>query len=152
MGTSRTSPVCLMTLNRSLARGLFLAAVALFFGLGALRYPIGRMDHAGPGLFPLMISVLLGLVALATIVRGVVAGGPGLDFKVRNIGLILAALCAFSLVSRFLNMSAGIVVMVFIATAAGSNYSWKRNVVISIGLLAIAFIFQKFLGLNLPLL
>ena len=49
-------------------------------------------------------------------------------------------------------MSAGIVVMVFIATAAGSNYSWKRNVVISIGLLAIAFIFQKFLGLNLPLL
>ncbi len=141
-----------MTLNRSLARGLFLAAVALFFGLGALRYPIGRMDHAGPGLFPLMISVLLGLVALATIVRGVVSGGPGLDFQVKNIGLILGALCAFSLVSRFLNMSAGIVVMVFIATAAGSNYSWKRNIVISIGLLTIAFVFQKFLGLNLPLL
>lgn len=141
-----------MTLNRSLARGLFLAAVALFFGLGALRYPIGRLDHAGAGMFPLIISCLLGVVALATIVRGVVAGGPGLDFQYKNIGLILGALCAFSLVSRFVNMSAGIVVMVFIATAAGSNYSWKRNVVISIGLLAIAFMFQKFLGLNLPLL
>jgi len=141
-----------MTLNRSLARGLFLAAVALFFGLGALRYPIGRLDHAGAGMFPLIISCLLGVVALATIVRGVVAGGPGLDFKYKNIGLILGALCAFSLVSRFVNMSAGIVVMVFIATAAGSNYSWKRNVVISIGLLVIAFMFQKFLGLNLPLL
>lgn len=141
-----------MTLNRSLARGLFLAAGALFFGLGALRYPIGRLDHAGAGMFPLIISCLLGVVALATIVRGVVAGGPGLDFKYKNIGLILGALCAFSLVSRFVNMSAGIVVMVFIATAAGSNYSWKRNVVISIGLLAIAFMFQKFLGLNLPLL
>ncbi len=152
MSTSRTLLVCAMTLNRSLARGLFLAAVALFFGLGALRYPIGRMDHAGPGLFPLMISVLLMLVALSTIVRGLLAGGPPLVFKVRNIGLILGALCAFSLVSRFVNMSAGIVVMVFIATAAGSNYSWKRNVVISIGLLAIAFVFQKFLGLNLPLL
>ncbi|WP_416761309.1 tripartite tricarboxylate transporter TctB family protein [Roseateles sp. So40a] len=131
---------------------MFLAAVALFFGLGALRYPIGRLDHAGAGMFPLIISCLLGVVALATIVRGVVAGGPGLDFKYKNIGLILGALCAFSLVSRFVNMSAGIVVMVFIATAAGSNYSWKRNVVISIGLLAIAFMFQKFLGLNLPLL
>ncbi|WP_431048283.1 tripartite tricarboxylate transporter TctB family protein [Roseateles sp. L2-2] len=141
-----------MTLNRSLARGLFLAAVALFFGLGALRYPIGRMDHAGAGMFPLMISILLGLVAISTIVRGIVAGGPGLEFQVKNIGLILAALTAFSLTSRFVNMSAGIVVMVFIATAAGSNYSWKRNVVISIGLLAIAFAFQKFLGLNLPLL
>lgn len=142
-----------MIINRSLARGIFLLAVALFFGLGALRYPIGRMDHAGAGLFPLMISVLLGLVALATIVRGVVEkDGPPLRFMVKNIGLILGALCAFSLVSRWVNMSVGIVVMVFIATAAGSNYSWKRNVAISIGLLAIAFVFQKFLGLNLPLL
>ena len=61
-----------MTLNRSLARGLFLAAVALFFGLGALRYPIGRMDHAGPGMFPLMISILLGLVALSFYVAFIV--------------------------------------------------------------------------------
>lgn len=139
-------------INRSLARGLFLAAVALFFGLGALRYPIGRMDHAGAGMFPLMISVLLGIVAIATIVRGVVSGGPPMDFMVKNIGLIIAALCAFSLVSRFINMSVGIVVMVFIATAAGTSYSWKRNLVISAGLLAIAFAFRKFLGLNLPLL
>ncbi|OWQ87586.1 tripartite tricarboxylate transporter TctB [Roseateles aquatilis] len=139
-------------INRSLARGFFLAAVALFFGLGALRYPIGRMDHAGAGMFPLMISVLLGIVALATIVRGIVAGGPPMTFTIKNIGLIIAALCAFSLVSRFVNMSVGIVVMVFISTAAGSSYSWKRNLAISAGLLAIAFAFQKFLGLNLPLL
>ena len=139
-------------MNRHLARGLFLAMVALGFGLGALRYPIGRLDHAGPGLFPLAISALLLLVALATMARAAVEPSERLEVKVSNIGLILGSLCAFALVSKLVNMSAGIVVMVFIATAAGRDYSWVRNLKISAGLLAIAFGFQKLLGLNLPLL
>jgi hypothetical protein len=139
-------------MNRHLARGLFLALVALGFGLGALRYPIGRLDHAGPGLFPLAISALLLLVALATMARAAVEPSERLEVKVSNIGLILGSLCAFAMVSKLVNMSAGIVVMVFIATAAGRDYSWVRNLKISAGLLAIAFGFQKLLGLNLPLL
>jgi len=139
-------------ISRDLARGLFLAAVALGFGLGSLRYSVGRLDHAGPGLFPLMISALLMLVALATIARALLAPSEPLQVKLGNIGLILGGLCAFALVSKLVNMSAGIVVMVFIATAAGRNYSWTRNLKISAGLLAIAFGFQQLLGLNLPLL
>ncbi|ALV08216.1 tripartite tricarboxylate transporter TctB family protein [Roseateles depolymerans] len=139
-------------MNRHLARGLFLALVALGFGLGSFRYTIGRLDHAGPGLFPLAISVMLLLVALATMARALVEPSERLELKVSNIGLILGSLCAFALVSKLVNMSAGIVVMVFLATAAGRDYSWLRNVKISAGLLAIAFGFQKLLGLNLPLL
>ncbi|WAC75250.1 tripartite tricarboxylate transporter TctB family protein [Roseateles sp. SL47] len=139
-------------ISRPLARGVFLAAVALGFGLGSLRYTVGRLDHAGPGLFPLVISALLMLVALATMVRALLTPAEPLQVQVGNIGLILASLCAFALVSKLVNMSAGIVVMVFIATAAGRHYSWLRNLQISAGLLAIAFGFQKLLGLNLPLL
>ena len=40
----------------------------------------------------------------------------------------------------------------FIAGFAGSSYSVVRNLKICAGLLAIAFAFQKLLGLNLPLL
>lgn len=139
-------------MNRHLARGLFLALVALGFGLGSFRYTIGRLDHAGPGLFPLAISTLLLLVALATMARAMVEPSERLEVKVGNIGLILASLCAFALVSKRVNMSAGIVAMVFLATAAGRDYSWVRNLKICAGLLAIAFGFQKLLGLNLPLL
>ncbi|SEK40690.1 Tripartite tricarboxylate transporter TctB family protein [Roseateles sp. YR242] len=139
-------------INRHLARGLFLAAVALGFGLGSLRYTVGRLDHAGPGLFPLMISVMLLLVALATMARAFFGQSEPLQVQVGNIGLILASLCAFALISKLVNMSLGIVVMVFIATAAGRDYSWKRNIKIAAGLLAIAFGFQELLGLNLPLL
>lgn len=140
-------------IDRNLARGLFLAAIALVFGLGALRYNIGTLDRAGPGLFPLMVSSLLLVVALATIVRSRFVTAERLDFNLRNITLLLGSLCAFALVSKLLDMSAGIVAMVFLAGFAGSaRYSVLRSLKIAAGLLAVAFAFQHLLGLNLNLL
>ena len=139
-------------IDRNLARGLFLAAIALAFGLGALRYPIGDFARAGAGLFPLMVSVLLLLIALATLVRSRVVTGPRFEFNPVNIALLLSALCAFALVSRVLDMTAGIVAMVFISGFAGTaKYSIVRNLKVSVGLFLVALAFQKLLGFNLPL-
>jgi hypothetical protein len=75
-----------------------------------------------------------------------------LDFNIRNIALILASLCGFALISEHINMIAGIVVMVFFVSFAGSSpYSVMRNLKISAGLIVIALAFQKLLGFNLPL-
>ena len=138
--------------DRNLVRGLFLAAVSLAFGLGALRYPIGDFSHAGPGLFPLLVSCLLFVIAAITIVRSRFVEPVPLNFNLKNIALILLGLCGFALISRLLDMMAGIVFMVFVASFAGTSYSWKRNLKVSAGLIAVAFAFQKLLGLNLPLL
>jgi len=137
--------------DRNLVRGLFLAAVSLAFGLGALRYPIGDFSHAGPGLFPLLVSCLLFVIAVITIVRSRFVDPMPLNFNLKNIALILLGLCGFALISRVLDMMAGIVFMVFVASFAGTSYSWKRNLKVSAGLIAVAFAFQKLLGLNLPL-
>lgn len=75
-----------------------------------------------------------------------------LAFNPRNIGLLLAALCSFALVSKLLhNMIAGIVLMTFIAGFAASTRSWRRDLKVAACLVAIAIGFQKLLGLNLPL-
>jgi len=137
--------------DRNLVRGLFLMAISLAFGLQALRYPIGQFSRAGPGLFPLLVSSLLLLIGLITVVRSRFVERPPLDFNLKNIGLILLSLCGFAVVSRFVDMIAGIVFMVFCATFAGSSYSVVRNLKICAGLIAVAFAFQKLLGLNLPL-
>lgn len=137
--------------DRNLARGLFLMAISLAFGLASMRYPIGDFSRAGPGLFPLMVSGLLFLIAVATVVRSRLVERVRLEFNVKNISIILASLCGFALISHFVNMILGIVAMVFIASLAASSYSWKRNLKIAAGLLAIAFAFQKLLGFNLPL-
>jgi len=126
-------------------------AIALAFGLTALRYPIGDLSRAGPGLFPAMISGLLLLIGLSTVIRARFVEPVPLQFSFRNIALILSSLCGFALISMYLNMIAGIVFMVFCSGFAGSSYSWVRNVKISLGLIAMALALQKLLGLNLPL-
>ena len=137
--------------DRNLVRGLFLIAISLAFGLGSLRYPIGQFSHAGPGLFPLLVSCLLFLVGLITAVRSRFVERVHLSFNMKNIAIILSSLCGFVVISEHLNMILGIVFMVFCASFAGTSYSVVRNLKISAGLVVVAFAFQKLLGLNLPL-
>jgi hypothetical protein len=138
--------------DRNLARGLFLMAISLAFGLQAMRYPIGDFARAGPGLFPLMVAGLLMLIGVITAARSRYVEHVHIDFNYKNISVILGALCGFALVSHFLNMILGIITMVFIASFAGkAKYSILRNLYICCGLVAIALAFQKLLGFNLPL-
>lgn len=138
-------------IDRNLARGLFLVAISLAFGLTALRYPIGDFARAGPGLFPVVISGLLLLIGIATVIRSRFVAKVRLELHLKNIGVILGSLCTFAVVTLLVNMLAAVVAMVFIATLAGTTYSWKRNVKISIGLCLMAVMFAKLLGMNLPL-
>jgi len=138
--------------NKNQARGLFLIAISLLFGLPALRYPIGALSRAGPGFFPLVVSGLLMLIGIITLVKSRFEERLPLEFNVKNIAIILASLGGFALISEHLNMIAGITFMVFCASFAGmSKYSVVRNLKVSVGLIAVALAFQKLLGFNLPL-
>jgi hypothetical protein len=136
--------------DRNLLKGLFLAVVALAFGIGALKYPIGRMERAGPGFFPLMVSSFLLFLAIAMIARSFFTEKVAMTFNVKNILIILGSLVGFALLSH-INMIMGIVFLVFFSTLAGSSYSIRRNAMVAAVLVGIAFIFQKGLGLQLPL-
>jgi hypothetical protein len=138
-------------IDRNLSRGLFLIAVSLAFGITALHYPFGNFGRAGAGLFPTVVSAMLLLIGIATVIRSRFVPKIPLDLHVRNIAIILGSLCTFALVTRFVNMFSAIVLMVFLATLAGTTYSWKRNVKISIALCLMALMFAKLLGMNLPL-
>ena len=138
--------------NQNLAKGIALIAIALAFGLPSLRYPMGNISSAGPGLFPIVMSCTLLVIGIAVIVRSHFITKVPLTFTVRNIALVSASLAFFAAVSTYVNMTAGIVVLVFCATYATSGYSWKRNLKVSAALIAVGFAFLKFLGLQLPML
>ena len=98
------------------------------------------------------MSGLLFLIGLFTVVRSRFVERVPLDFKMKNIAIILASLCGFAVISEHINMIVGIVFMVFCASFAGTaTYSVMRNLKISAGLIAVALAFQKLLGFNLPL-
>ncbi len=138
--------------NMNLFRGIFLIAFALIFGGTSLTYTIGQFSHSGPGLFPLLVSGMLLAIGIVTVARSRFVPPVPISHNYKNIAVILASLCAFAVVSHHINMLLGIVVLVFCASYAGTNYSVMRNIKITAGLIAVAFIFKDLLGLNLPLL
>lgn len=137
--------------NRNLARGLFLVAFSLLFGIWSRQYTVGDFSRAGSGLFPLMVSCLLLVLGIITLVRSYFVEAARIEFNYRNIAIVLASLCGFALLTEFVNMIAGIVFLVFCSTAAGTSYSVVRNLKISAGLLGIALAMKFFLGVDLPL-
>jgi hypothetical protein len=93
------------------------------------------------------------LIGVITLVRARFAPAVPTNFNVKNISIILGSLCGFAVVSKLLNVSAGIVFMVFCSAFAGTaKYSVVRNLKIAAGLLAMAYALHKLLGLNLPLI
>ena len=126
-------------------------AIALLFGLGALQCKVGEFSHAGPGLFPLLVSCLVFLIGVVTVVRSYFVPPVPISYNVKNIVFILTALGGFAFLSEHVNMIVGILFLVFCSAFAGSGYSVARNLKIAVALIIIAFMFRNLLGLNLPL-
>jgi hypothetical protein len=138
--------------NQKVLRGSFLIAIALLFGIQAATYQIGSFAHAGPGLFPLMVSSIVALIGLVMILEARFEEPEAMTFNFKNILIIMASLVGFVLISHHLNMVVAIVYLVFVSTIAGTNYSVVRNLKICAALVAIATAFHLLLGLSLPLI
>ena len=129
-----------------------LVALALIFGVGSLRYAAGSFERPGPGFFPLMVSSILFVLGAGMMVRSRFIERVPMLFNLKNLVIILGSLAAFAALSAYVNMMAGIIALVFVSTLAGTSYSIRRNALIAAFLIAVAFIFQKGLGLQLPLI
>lgn len=136
--------------NQVFARGAFLALIALYFVLQAPGYTIGSLNRPGAGFFAMMVGSLLLLNAVIIMVRSRLVEAPPLDFKLRNIALVISGLVSFVVVTEYANMLAAVAVMVTIVSFASDTYSWKRNVIIA-ALCLVAIGMRTGLGVNLPL-
>ena len=137
--------------NQNLLRALFLIAVAVAFGFGARRYSLGSFANAGPGLFPLLISGVLLVTGLISLVQSRLVEPAPMRFELRGFAVILGSFCGFTVVSHLINMTAGIIFLVFCAALGSSPFAWLRSAKVAAGLVVIALIMQKVLGLELPL-
>ncbi len=140
-----------MWTNQKVMRGLALIAVALFFGVQASRLQLGSFARAGAGLFPLLVSGIVGLIGLVMLVQARFEAPEPMRFDIRNIAIIMAALVGFVQIAEHLNVIAAIVFLVFVSGMAAAEYSVPRNVKISVALIIMAAVFHHLLGLNLPL-
>ena len=138
-------------INQNIGRGLLVAAVALLFLVQAPRYTIGGLSRPGPGLFPVLVAGVLLLIAVIIIARSYFLEAAPFDFRFRNIALIATALISFALISQFVNMLAGIIVMTTLASLASEDFSIPRTATIAGALCLVAVAMKKLLGVQLPL-
>jgi hypothetical protein len=137
--------------NQNVGRGLLLAAVSLFFLVQVPQLTVGSLNRPGPGLFPVIVASLLLFLAIVMLARSRFIEAVPLTFSFRNIALVAGSLLAFALISAYVNMLAGIIVMTTLVSLASDDFSIPRAATIAAALCLIAFAMKRFLGVQLPL-
>ena len=117
----------------------------------AMGYSVGAFSKAGPGMFPLIVSIMLLILSGAVIVRTWFMTARPLSFNWRNIGLVTIGLVGFALISEHVNMLVAIVVMVLTASYASDDFKLSRAIILAASLSLIALAMRYGLGFQLPL-
>lgn len=140
---------------KDVVAGLVFIVFGAAFATGATAYPIGSLERMGPGLFPLVLGVLLVVLGVA-----IAIGRPDAE-DVQPLtappwlGLVLAlsAVVVFGLTVRGLGLVPSIFITALLASLASRRNSPPVAFLIAIALtVATYLIFVVGLQLNLPLL
>ena len=133
--------------------GIALLACGLFFAGQSLLLPFGKVGLPGPGFFPFALGMVLGLLALAIIVRiwrkpseGEVVYLGHRDVLIAFAGLVGLAV-AFEATDAYIAL--GIFTAVLLLLVARTSL-WRAVLGASLGMVAVWALFRQALGVRLP--
>lgn len=154
MGAGRFKVSFRLNNKADVEAGLFFT---LFGGLTAglsLQYQVGTIAAMGPGMFPLILGVILTILGLVILAKGVMAGGETTrSLPLRAVLLITLSLLVFAVLVLSLGLVAAVPAQVFIALWASDHFTLKRAIALSIGLLLFCYlVFSYFLGIAVPMI
>ena len=143
--------------------GLMFLVMGGAFAWGATSYNIGEGARMGPGYFPLMLGLLLGVLGLAIIFQAMVVetedGEKIGSIAWKPLGFIIGANVAFGIllggIPRFgipaMGLIAAIYALVFISSLAGDQFRPKEVAVLATILAIFSYIaFVWLLKLQFP--
>lgn len=132
-----------------LAGCLFLALGAAFLIL-AQDYELGSARRMGSGYFPVVLSLILIVIGLATVVRGLlVAGPPVRDIAGKALALVTASIVLFGLLVQGAGLGLAVAALVLSAALASRNSRPLAALVLAAALAAFSVLLFVY-GLGLP--
>lgn len=146
--------------HRDFFSGLMFVSVGAAFAIGATNYSIGSGARMGPGYFPLMLGVLLGILGLGVILGALTVdtadGEPIGRIAWKPLLLIIGANLVFGLMLGGLpsigvpamGLIVAIYALVVVASLAGSSFRMKSALILAT-ILAIGSYLVFILGLSL---
>ena len=138
-------------------RNLTFAALFVLFslatGIHAWRnMTVGTAAAMGPGFFPLMLSIALGILAACVGLTGVDRPGPLKLAPLKAVALIILAPVVFALSIRTLGLVIAVAATIFMATFASSRATLREAVLLSAAFTTFCVIvFYYLLSLPIPL-
>ena len=123
--------------------GLMFTVVGIAFAWGATTYSVGSGARMGPGYFPLMLGILLGILGIIVIFGSLtietVDGEPVGSIAWRPLGYIIGANLVFGILLGGLpsiglpamGLIAAIYALVLIAGLAGEQYQIKSSLILA---------------------
>lgn len=143
--------------------GLLYAVVGGAFAIGATNYNIGTGARMGPGYFPLLLGVLLGVIGLFIIFKSLVvetANGDKIGkWAWKPLFYIIAANLLFGVLLSGvpklgipgMGLIAAIYGLTIVASKAGNESSIKQSLILATILSTISYLgFIKLLNLQFP--
>ena len=137
---------------------LVVAAILAAIGAAAfiigLDYDFGSATRMGPGYFPLVLSGLLTVLALAEAVSAVLKpdpdGSPAMDW--RPLVAILGAVGGFAVAISLFGLVPAFFVVILFSTLSERAYGWVPAIILSlVTCFAAWLLFSRLLGITLPL-
>ncbi|MBB3973688.1 tripartite tricarboxylate transporter TctB family protein [Hansschlegelia beijingensis] len=136
--------------TRELACGGLFVAFAAAFAYGTVDLPLGSALRMGPGYFPLMLAIILGVLGLVIIFKGLGrAPSPIGGVPWRGLLFILAGPIVFGLTVRGLGLAAAIALVAAIATLASARAGIRLMLLLTLSLTVFCVIVFSY-GLGLP--
>jgi Tripartite tricarboxylate transporter TctB family len=139
---------------RDVLAGCLFLAIGLAFFMMAQQYQLGTARSMGTGYFPVVLSLILMAIGLATAARGFLVDGPPIrDVAVKALALVTASIVLFGFLVQGAGLglaAAGLV----LAAAAASHRSRPLTALILAAALSIfcVLVFVRGLGLPFPAL
>lgn len=134
--------------------GLIFIGVAILFLLSGRSLAIGSASHIGPGLFPVIICLILGLTGAVILFRGLFFGADNIvGFEVKPLILVIGTFVLFALIVNQLGLIiSGAISILMTSYAAGKVRCLESMIFVPVLLMFCILIFILGLGVPLPLL
>ncbi len=131
--------------------------VFMLFGVLAFvisrNYESGSLLDMGPGYFPRILSVLLGLLGASILFRGVKSRMvDGVAWAFLPLGILSLSMVLFGLLVERVGLVPSLAVLVLVSAAAGSEFKFREVLVLAVAVCLFAVVvFVWGLNMRFPL-
>ena len=131
--------------------GLFLLALGLFFAIYAQRYSFGTLNRMGPGFFPIVLGVIVGLLGLLIAVPAWFRGGNSPEVNWKTMSIVIGSVVLFGATLQSVGLMLASMITVVVASLADNDITWRTRAYMALGVAPIIYVIFIFgLGMIIP--